>query len=199
MNINSQYRTVSPEHEISIIELAPSSIKRRLDSLSSLHTNDEKTLRYGKLAINAFKGRKPSEKVMQVMYSNMDNYIKRLGVTSKSICRKGCAQCCTQPVSMTSVEAKYISDTYGIDASFDSSRTSEGMCPFNKDNQCSIYSARPIECRLFHAFESPVLCYEDRGQSTFSIESEPYFSALQREMSELGDREGIFDIRHWFA
>ena len=81
------------------------------------------------------------------------------------VCRRGCAFCCTQLVSVTAPEAFWVAaqirrkplvidavraidqKTYGL--SMEDRLKSHIICPLLENDACSIYAARPIGCRGF--------------------------------------------------
>lgn len=80
-------------------------------------------------------------------------------------CRRGCASCCTQLVSITAPEALWVAATIrrraktlekvrAADAktrglSMDERVKSHIVCPLLEEAACSVYAARPIGCRSF--------------------------------------------------
>ncbi len=80
-------------------------------------------------------------------------------------CRRGCASCCTQLVSVTAPEALWVAGTirrraqavekmraagagtHGL--SMEERLNSHIVCPLLVDDACSIYAARPLGCRSF--------------------------------------------------
>lgn len=79
----------------------------------------------------------------------------------RAACARGCSHCCHIAVPLTTVEAQSIGELIGI-----SPRNVENVrprdpksfsdktpCPFLKDNECSIYEHRPIECRSNFNFD----------------------------------------------
>lgn len=80
-------------------------------------------------------------------------------------CRRGCASCCTQLVSVTAPEALWVAATIRRRAktvekvraadgathalSMDERLKSHIVCPLLENDACSIYAARPLGCRSF--------------------------------------------------
>ena len=80
-------------------------------------------------------------------------------------CRRGCASCCTQLVTVTAPEALWVAaqirrkaavvdrmrgadaKTHGL--SMDERLKSHIVCPLLENDACSIYAARPLGCRSF--------------------------------------------------
>ena len=80
-------------------------------------------------------------------------------------CRRGCASCCTQMVSVTAPEALWVAatirrraqsvekmraadaQTHGL--TIDERLKSHIVCPLLVEDACSIYAARPLGCRGF--------------------------------------------------
>lgn len=88
-------------------------------------------------------------------------------------CRKGCSFCCHINVTLFEWEAEYISqycrhNNIAISQNYlkkqlsvhaqKISYTEFSACVFLKDNICSIYSARPVACRMHMVMTEPQLC-----------------------------------------
>lgn len=94
-------------------------------------------------------------------------------VSKESACRRGCNACCKIQVEMTGWEARVIADELGIKVkepeahkSGDSRQRSLELmgrpCGFLKNGECSIYSSRPIACRLHHSLNlDAAMCQPD--------------------------------------
>lgn len=76
-------------------------------------------------------------------------------------CGKGCADCCRMNMSMSSLEARTVSQATGrafVEQS-ESVLHPDGKfvgvsCPFLVDNACSIYEIRPLACRRHASFHT---------------------------------------------
>lgn len=85
-----------------------------------------------------------------------------------SCCSKGCGHCCKMAVTITSGEAQRIGARIGVvpknpPPEFDQARVIEKymgtVCPFLKNNVCSIYEHRPEACRThFNISAYPIIC-----------------------------------------
>lgn len=117
----------------------------------------------GELA--AFKG----------VLSTLDEYHAALPpeVTSQISCKKGCSFCCNIPVTATPIEAKVIAEyckrnNIKIPRAYLEEQLKVSpeelplspvrKCTFLKDNECSIYDARPIACRNHFVVSDPKHC-----------------------------------------
>jgi len=67
-------------------------------------------------------------------------------------CGKGCTDCCTlkeiYPIEAYSILAPIMEGKIDTSELPDVSDREEGKCVFLKNRECSIYSARPIQCRV---------------------------------------------------
>lgn len=83
-----------------------------------------------------------------------------------TVCRKGCAWCCTIPVDVLPIEVDYIEAKTGLTRSPDlkpfdvGGRFNVGYCPLldQQTGLCSIYEHRPFNCRLFAVYDNPESC-----------------------------------------
>jgi len=140
------------------------------------------------------------------VYAFMDKY--NTFVSTFAVCQKGCAHCCKIDVSISQLEAEYISATGGPTLDRGKSRTKghDDACPFlANDGACSIYDRRPFNCRTFHTLDDPKYCADGKedhqvyGSSgtgygvTFFIKLAEWLNAIHVE-HDLPYR----DIRDWF-
>jgi Fe-S-cluster containining protein len=87
-------------------------------------------------------------------------------------CRDACSACCYQPVSVTLEEAELIARETGVSLHTPAKWSTEAdmahvgqPCPFLRDARCSIYSHRPMACRLmFNMDADALLCQMVPGQ-----------------------------------
>jgi Fe-S-cluster containining protein len=91
-------------------------------------------------------------------------------VVPYSACRHGCSYCCHTPIAISTLEAQLIGDFIGKAPRKATARQSREEiehyhrqpCPFLVGGKCSIYSARPMACRLmFNMADSPYFCNTD--------------------------------------
>lgn len=106
-------------------------------------------------------------------------------------CRKGCSHCCKIPVTMTDIEAKQLGARLGVKPDtpkFSVSLAAIGFeeedlmaaqlqlreavpataCPFLVDEECAIYAARPLACRLhLNLDEDDLLCRPSGSTESF--------------------------------
>ncbi len=81
-------------------------------------------------------------------------------------CKKGCSHCCVDGITLSRVEFDRIaehlrSDATGIKERLEKQKPQPGKCKFLlEDGSCSIYSARPVVCRLWG---SPLLFKNEDG------------------------------------
>ena len=96
-----------------------------------------------------------------------------------AVCRKGCSHCCHIAVAINQAEADLIARRTGRTPAKPANRMLEGReqfahaiplgygdpCPFLVDNQCSIYDARPLACRMhFNLDTAADLCKLDNNR-----------------------------------
>ena len=101
-------------------------------------------------------------KMMKKFYICLD---KLVDIYSKYVpCKKGCSKCCDIKVDVTGLEInmiKYYLDENkqkylfnAIENRHSNRRDYSGIvCPFLKDNICTIYEVRPFMCRKYFVFE----------------------------------------------
>lgn len=117
----------------------------------------------------------PERTMLAEMYF-VDEMIKNLpkSTTKDFSCHKGCSACCRINVDISNLEAKVIikyckENKIPIDEKYLKEQTKiEGNkigqsdkynnCVFLKDNECSIYPVRPIQCRKYHVYNEPQYC-----------------------------------------
>jgi Fe-S-cluster containining protein len=88
------------------------------------------------------------------------------------VCRAGCAYCCSIPVEISPLEAKYIAAN--TDYKITKKKLSEPVrvlqdyCPLldKKTANCSVYDYRPFNCRAFAAYDSPDYCRDGKEHFT---------------------------------
>lgn len=132
-------------------------------------------------------------------------------------CKKGCAHCCHIAVMISRSEAQVISKETGARLNLKAgvftmnnvedtpgayqAATDQAFgkpCPFLADGGCSIYSHRPLQCRLlFNLDEDALLCQLMQG----GVTDVPYLNTKAHHYAAvaiLGVNQDYDDIRHWF-
>lgn len=132
-------------------------------------------------------------------------------------CKKGCAHCCHIAVMISRSEAQVIAKETGakLDVkagafTMDHAEDAPGAyqaatdqafgrpCPFLADGSCSIYSSRPLQCRLLlNLDDDALLCQLMQGGAT----NVPYLNTKIHHFAAvtiLGAHQDYDDIRHWF-
>ena len=91
----------------------------------------------------------------------------------------------SQPVTLFSVEVDGKSPYV-----YEMKKSSEGKCVFLKDNQCSIYTLRPLIC-MFYPFELKFDCDKEKYDFSFTVECP---GINQGELFGIIKFKGLFDI-----
>ncbi|MDO8931719.1 MAG: YkgJ family cysteine cluster protein [Rhodocyclaceae bacterium] len=140
------------------------------------------------------------------VYKFLDRY--NAFVSTFSVCGKGCAHCCRIGVTVSCLEAEYITVNGGPELDRDTVNTlvPGAPCPFlTTEKECSIYATRPFNCRTFHTLDDPKYCvdgnerHQTYGSAGFGYRVDLY-SELARWLKEIHQRKGLpyRDIRDWF-
>lgn len=129
------------------------------------------------------EGGEPFEMLKDV-YKYVDKFLAEC-IVPAAICGSGCADCCRIPVEITGLEAAYISANTmftHVESPKPRIRAEDiwplalGYCPFLDEGKktCSIYSVRPMACRVFHAFDDKKFCWP-AGQKhmIYTMNSDP--------------------------
>lgn len=143
---------------------------------------------------------------LEAVYAYLDRY--NAFVATFTVCEKGCNHCCRVDVNVSRLEAEYIAVTKGAVLDGGETRTGghEGACPFlASDGACSVYSARPFNCRTLHTLDDPKYCasgdvpHQLYGASGFGYQV-PVYTALAAWLQRGHDQRGApyRDIRDWF-
>lgn len=138
----------------------------------------------------------PKAKILQ-MWEAADAVCKE--ITPLTACKQGCSHCCNIAVTLTTTEAQIIGKHIGrkpqdlkvpADIFANISKYSGVPCPFLKKGRCSIYTVRPLACRLhFNLADSPYFCNVDIPptesvvpQINTEVIDEAHFNAFQQEV-----------------
>lgn len=133
-------------------------------------------------------------------------------ITPKLACANGCSHCCYMGVAITEFEARKISDFIGKplaikgDAfsymeNYNVEQYATVPCTFLVNEQCSIYSVRPLACRLHHnlAPDSSV-CEIKLPLESMAATPSINLNDISFWFANLGLRagDGFADIREYF-
>lgn len=153
-------------------------------------------------------GASPVE-VVEMIYKTADFYYKH-AVASQAVCKKGCSWCCRVPVDVSAIEVQYIHDKTGIKyAALERGKNwfrkpDKTKCPFLKNDCCSIYEARPFNCRLFATVDDPMYCVDGNTEhNIYSYESNQGMMMLRKFLDDVSEQNytmaPLGDIREWFG
>lgn len=115
-------------------------------------------------------------------YNLIDENINNIGpeIQSKIQCKKGCSYCCHIPVTISRAEADYIGyyckkNNITISKKYlkkqlrtpeaEIAYSSHSACVFLQNKICSIYPARPFNCRRYLIFSDPKICNVKAGKA----------------------------------
>ena len=138
-------------------------------------------------------------------------------VASLAACRKGCSHCCHISVMLSRAEAKVIANETGArfneaagqitlndtqecqDALEAITRQTYGQaCTFLREGSCSIYSSRPLPCRLLANMDDDDLLCQLVENGAKNV---PYLNTTAHQaagVAVLGAHQDYDDIRNWF-
>lgn len=143
---------------------------------------------------------------LEAIYAYLDRY--NAFVASFAVCQKGCNHCCRIGVSVSRLEAEYITVNGGPTLNQGGTMTlgRESVCPFlAKDGGCSIYATRPFNCRTFHTLDDPKYCVSgNEDHQTYGSAGMGYgvtiYAELARWLKGIHESNGqpYRDIRDWF-
>jgi uncharacterized protein len=97
---------------------------------------------------------------LEEIYNYLNEFL--LFVSTFTVCKINCCECCQINVSITKLEAEYISvKSRKIIQIASPQRTdySGQKCTFlREDKSCGIYNYRPYNCRTYHTVDNPEYC-----------------------------------------
>jgi uncharacterized protein len=96
---------------------------------------------YGRLKGNSLTKLEALFDFMSDLYSEVGRFTP---------CKKGCTACCHYPISITELEILFIEKSTGVRRLKEKQEIAQYhgfLCPFLKNNACSIYNHRPFVCR----------------------------------------------------
>jgi Fe-S-cluster containining protein len=172
----------------------PASLKREQVGLA-------KTLRKERFQKEPFKALESLYDLLDRVYTHANGLIA---------CKKGCSYCCHMQVIVTQMEADFIAVRSGVAAKrlaisgnpqAESWISSSRPCPFLRENQCSIYAYRPVNCRTHVSFEQDAQkCGFDSTSNILMIDREASLPGAMQAYREMALRYGghSADIRDFF-
>ncbi len=155
-----------------------------------------------------FKNASPRSKLLELR--NLSDKVAA-AVSENVACKgNGCSYCCYQAVTITSIEAGWLQEATGRKAAGNVRRGLDDLeqmradftgqpCPFlAKDGACSVYSSRPIACRLsMNIGASPFFCDTSIPSELSSV---PALDLTQFWIiySQITEKSTLGDIRDFF-
>lgn len=140
---------------------------------------------------------------LEAIYAYLNQYNRF--VATFSVCQKGCSACCHIDVAVTRLEADYITKKTGRTFSRGTNITTEHRrpCPFLQldTGACSIYDARPFNCRTFHTLDDPKYCSTEESHQVYGVSTLGYSSRIYYQLAEwlqAQQHNHSRDIRDWF-
>ncbi|WP_440966445.1 YkgJ family cysteine cluster protein [Massilia sp. GER05] len=143
---------------------------------------------------------------LAAVYAFMDRY--NAFVATFAVCQKGCSHCCKIDVSVSRLEAEFITHNGGpmLDQGSSYSTNHTMACPFlAKDGACSVYESRPFNCRTFHTLDDPKYCEDGKvDHQVYGASSKGYGVTIYAKIAEwlrsVHNQNGLpyRDIRDWF-
>ena len=139
------------------------------------------------------------------------------GAAHLAACRKGCSHCCHISVMVSRAEAQVIAREtgahlntaagqfmmQGFEEQSETIRAATlqaygAACTFLREGSCSIYSSRPLQCRLLlNMDDDDLLCQLiENGDSNV-----PYLNTTEHHIASvtvLGAHQDYDDLRNWF-
>jgi len=104
---------------------------------------------------------------LKIIYNLVDDVMDEN--SDISVCRAGCAYCCSIPVEISPLEAEYIAkNTKYVIQKKPKYNPVIGYCPLldKKTAECTVYDYRPFNCRAFAAYDSPDYCRDNKKHFT---------------------------------
>lgn len=143
---------------------------------------------------------------LEAVYAYMDKY--NAFVATFAVCQKGCSHCCKFDVSVSRLEAEFITKQGGpmLNNGRNMTMDHEQACTFlGKDGACTIYESRPFNCRTFHTLDDPKYCVDGvTHHQVYGIASNGYGSTILATiagwLNMIHEKHNLpyRDIRDWF-
>lgn len=143
---------------------------------------------------------------LKAVFKFLDEY--NAFVATFSVCQKGCSHCCKIDVSVSRLEAEYISQKSGATLNQGNNVTHGhgDPCTFlGKDGACEIYSFRPFNCRTFHTLDDPKYCVDGiTSHQVYGVSTMGYGSLILLSLASwlklFHDENNLAyrDVRDWF-
>lgn len=134
---------VPNQNEVETSRLTAKQTIEKIDRLMPLSLKDKEeqfAYTYARHKGNTYSKLQYLYDFMEDIYGFVGNYVP---------CKKGCIHCCHIPVSISELEAKFITKHTSMKRSKANSfvNLDKSPCPFLKKGACSIYKVRPFVCR----------------------------------------------------
>jgi Fe-S-cluster containining protein len=126
-------------------------------------------------------------------------------VATGAACKRGCAHCCYQAVTITQAEAQAIGQAIGVKPRNPAHRPEPALeftnvpCPFLKDNLCSIYEHRPFACRVLFNMDADNLLCQHAADGGMQVPYANYRELYERMVTaHMPNNVRLADIRDFF-
>jgi Fe-S-cluster containining protein len=143
---------------------------------------------------------------LKQIYAVADKVFGHAG--AHAACAKGCGHCCHLTVPITAAEARVIGERIGVaPATLKNPQPRDPLawraspCTFLVDNACSIYEARPLECRSTFNFDlDSYWCREENWEKPGASVPKATFEEFHAAYRSVTPQEewAVADIRDYF-
>ncbi|HHH9443050.1 TPA: YkgJ family cysteine cluster protein [Pseudomonas aeruginosa] len=130
-------------------------------------------------------------------------------ITPHSACQKSCSHCCNISVAINEIEADIISEATGRKRAPSPAAPADDIqslatkyfrqpCPFLKEHRCSIYSVRPMACRLHFSISGTNVMCDTRVAPEDSTAINLNLQGFWFTYMSVVHPAGLEDIRYFF-
>lgn len=176
------------------VEFARVNCERLIASFPQRLTRQEAAI-FGRLSVAKISPLKKLAAIYELVDAISDH------IHRSTPCKRGCSGCCHYTVSISEIEIQFIetnSKKRRAKTLLPKGDFHGTACPFLKNNECSVYEARPYVCRRHHSLApDSQWCAPDAAFEEDFARVE--FSELERAFGQLRAGSPAMDIRQVFA